>query len=174
MREPRMADTARADRPLREVALGGGLSGIVAGLLMALAGMLASAAREEGFWTPLRLIGATLYGPDALSLGAAPVVVGLLLHLLVSAFWAVLFSFTVRPDTPVAGSFTTGLIYGVVVWAIMTFTIVPWADPLLATRLADFGTSWFGLHLLYGAGLAVTPIMERIATGGLALPPRPA
>ncbi len=173
MRERRTADRARADRPWQEVAFGGGLSGLVSGLLMAVAAMAGVAAAGMSPWLPLRLVGGTFYGADAIGLGAEPVIVGAALHLLVSVFWAVLFAFTVRPDTPTAGSLTTGLVYAVVVWALMTFTLVPWLDPLLATRLEDVGVWWFLLHLVWGAGLSVTPAMERLASGGTLSPPRP-
>ena len=54
--------------------------------------------------------------------------------------------------------------YGVLVWALMTWTVVPWANPVLARSLDEIGGAWFAIHLIYGAGLSVTPLLERVVT----------
>src|SRR5205809_6392161 len=93
--------TTRDNRQLIPFLLRGALAGVIGGVLMALFTMLATATYlQVGFFTPLYAIAAPLIGRQTLltsltdgvfyfAPGAA--LLGLLVHLLSSAFWAMIF-----------------------------------------------------------------------------------
>lgn len=144
------------------VIISGGIAGILAGIAMAMAAMLYSAANGSGFWLPVRSIAATWYGANALVGGAGVLIVGVLTHISNSAFWGMIFAAfpPVRKSTTAA--LFGGLVWGVVVWTIMSFAVMPWLDPTMyaATVRMEAGW-WFVLHLIYGATLVVTPSLIR-------------
>ena len=75
----------RARFDMRGVIIGGGIAGILAGIVMAMAAMFYAAANGSGFWLPVRSIAATWYGANALVGGAGVLIVGLVTHLGTSA-----------------------------------------------------------------------------------------
>ena len=56
----------------------------------------------------------------------------------------------------------TGLVWGVVVWAGMSFAVMPWLNPMMyAGTVRREPGWWFVLHLIYGGTLVVTPSVVR-------------
>jgi hypothetical protein len=140
----------------------GALAGVVGGVLMGLWGMIAGAASGQGPLAQLKLIGATFVGVDALVGGPGFVVWGLCLHLLVSAGWGVVFALVVGRDAAQSFALVVGLLFGVAVLAIMTFLVLPAADPILRQRVPMMRGSWIVQHVLYGVGVAMFPLWRRL------------
>src|SRR5258708_36661215 len=83
-----------------EVFKAGIVSGLVGGVLMAAWAMLATAAQGLGLFAIPQLIGAAFRGPEALLQGPGVIVWGVVLHLIMSAAFGILFATLGRRDTP--------------------------------------------------------------------------
>lgn len=147
----------RARLSMRGVIIGGGLAGILAGLVMALAAMSYAAANGSGFLLPVRSIAAAWYGRNALVGGAAVLLVGLVTHLGTSAFGGVVFAALPSSRKSATAELLGGLIWGVVFWAILSFVVMPWLNPTMYAGTVEREPGWwFVLHLIYGVMLVVT------------------
>lgn len=147
---------------VRSVIIGGGIAGVLAGIVMAMAAMLYAAANGSGFLSPVRSIAATWYGAEALVGGIGVLIVGLVTHLGNSAFWGALFAALPPPRKSAFAALLGGLVWGVVVWAIMSFTVMPWLNPTMHAGTVRMGGGWwFIFHLIYGGMLVVTPGLVR-------------
>lgn len=148
-------DRARFD--VRRVIIGGGITGILAGIVMAMAAMFYAAANGSGFFLPLRSIAATWYGANALVGGAGVLIAGLVTHLGTSAFGGVVFAALPSSRKSATVALLSGLVWGVVVWAILSFAVMPWLNPTMyAGTVGREPVWWFVLHLIYGGMLVVT------------------
>lgn len=116
----------------RWVTIGAAL-GIVAGAVFALFEMIAAAAMGDGFWMPLRMIGAIVLGKEALEPSyslAGAVVVGLLVHMVLSALYggvlgAVAASapvLRIRPALVIAST-----LYGIGLWLFNFYVVTTFA-----------------------------------------------
>jgi hypothetical protein len=154
-------DVNRSSRDVRGIIVGGGLAGIIAGIAMAIFAMGYAGMMGMGFLAPLRLIAATLYGVEALIGGAGVLMVGLIIHILVSAMFGIIFAALLSSRASGRAAFASGLVYGVVVWAVMRWGVVSWADPTMAVRLPMMAAAFFIEHLVFGGVLAITPGLVR-------------
>jgi hypothetical protein len=153
-------DSASFD--LRGVIVGGAIAGILAGIVMAMAAMFYAAANGSRFWLPVRSIAATWYGANALAGGAGILIVGLVTHLGTSAFGGVVFAALPSSRKSATAALLSGLVWGVVVWAIMSFAVMPWLNPTMyAGTVGREPGWWFVFHLIYGGTLVVTPGLVR-------------
>src|SRR5690606_26438593 len=108
-----------------------------------------------GVWLPVRNISAIWYGVGALVGGAAVLAAGLLTHVVTSMAWgAVLGLFVGRKRSAGAGA-GIGLLYGIAIWAIMTFLVLTWTNRDMYDRVMVHPYWWFGAHLLYGLVLGL-------------------
>lgn len=138
-----------------ELVAEGILVGFLAGALMALVAMIRSAAVGLGFWLPMKLISGLYFGVDTLLGGAPAVVLGIGTHLLVACFWGIVFALVTRGRLLLPFGFAAGLAYGAAVWAIMTYLVLPWADPTMLAR-ANVAMNWFFFyHLVFGITLGL-------------------
>ena len=148
---------------VRTVIIGGGIAGVLAGIAMAIAAMLYAAANGSGLWLPVRSIAATWYGTNALSGGVEVLIVGMLTHLGTSAFCGVVFGALPLSRRRATAALLGGLLWGMVIWAIMSFAVMPWVNPTMyAGTVGREPGWWFALHLIYGATLVVTPSLVRM------------
>ena len=131
-------------------------AGLIAGIagslsiMVVVAGILVLNGRD--IFAAARLIATVVYGPDA-AFGVAPIIVGTLVHLITGGtFGAVLARFI--PCLPRAFWIVVGLMYGIVVWLISSFIILPVvAPPMIA---ADANNNILLLaHVVYGLVLGV-------------------
>ena len=153
-------DNARFD--VRGVIIGGGIAGILASIVMAAAAMLYAAANGSGFLLPVRSIAATWYGANALVGGVGVLIVGLVTHLVTGALGGVAFAVLPSSRKSATAALLSGLVWGVVVWAILSFAVMPWLNPTMyAGTVGKEPGWWFVLHLIYGGMLVVTPSMVR-------------
>jgi hypothetical protein len=108
------------------------LAGIIGGIVFALFEMVAGAALvgPQGWFMPLRMIGAIILGPPALdprySLSVA-VLFGVTLHLLVSVVFAAIFAAFVSPTWSTGALTVAGIIFGTVVWLVNFHLVAPLA-----------------------------------------------
>lgn len=140
---------------------GGAAAGLVAGCLMMLAFMAWSASLGQGFWMPLQLIGGSFLGLRALLGGFGAGLLGLVLHLATAAFWGATFASLLGPETTPRQALWAGLVYGVSVWALMTWIGLPVFDRTMEARIGLMPGAWFTCHLIYGAALCATPPLRR-------------
>jgi hypothetical protein len=155
-------------------AAGGAPAGALAGALMMLALMAWSGSRGQGFWTPLELVGGALLGVQSVLGGFWAGIQGLALHLATAAFWGMLFAGVVGLETTPAHGVWAGLLYGVAVWATMTWVALPVLDPTLAARVGLMEGAWFAAHLVYGAALSIALGLRRRFSEQRAREERPA
>lgn len=138
----------------RTIAMSGAGAGALAGLGMALWLAVYAGGVGLGFWLPLHAIGALFYGPVAL-VRADAAALGLLTHLLFAAALGTLF-FLAAPRGATRGAlYLGGAAFGMGVWLVMTFLVVPIVNPTLHARIALTQTSWLIGHFVFGLVLAV-------------------
>lgn len=135
----------------------GATAGVAAGVVMLAAFMVQAGVAGTGFFSPLRLIAATFFGPSALLGGFGVVLTGLIIHLAVSAGWGAIFGGFLTPRASAGATLFGGLIFGVVVWATMTLIALPLFNPTLAGRVSIISGWWLFFHLVYGGFLALAP-----------------
>ncbi len=158
----------------------GAIAGMVAGAMMAMYAMIASATfLSQGFFTPLYGIASPLLGPFAMMqsmkqgiyFAAGPAVLGLIIHMLWSALYGMLFALLamfLRLKGMVA--LLSGLVYGLVVLVVMSFVVLPSVGA--ATMPAMIGWPSFMVeHLIFGMVLGLWPLLRpadvpRLATRG--------
>lgn len=138
----------------------GAIAGVIAGIVMAMIAMSRAAFVGMSFWFPVEQIAATFYGVDALLGGGGPIIVGVLIHMVTSAVLGGLAGlFLAKLST--AGAFGAGLLVGVVIWALMTFLVLPIANEVMRERVALMSGWWFTYHLVFGGMLFLTPVLFR-------------
>jgi hypothetical protein len=131
---------------------------MVAGAAMALVMMIIYAALDLGFWLPMKITAISILGPAALTGGVVAVIVGIIVHLVVSGilgaiFGALLAGLVGRAD--VGTAVVAGILYGLIVWIVAQFIVLPVTFPLIA---AAFVPWVYGLsHAVYGLVLGVLP-----------------
>lgn len=126
----------------------GAVGGLLGGLAMLLAAIVISGLAGRGLLTPLRLVAAMVYGA-ALG-GIAPVLVGLALHLGVTALFGVVLAFLVGGSNP-GNLVVWGIAYSVSLWVFAQFLIIPRLNPIMAAGCQPFFT--LICHVIYGAVL---------------------
>jgi len=111
-------------------------------------------------------IAAGLLGKASFQGGAATVALGVVLHCVVASGWTAVFILAVRQWSGLHrvlqsrfGAFKTGMPYGILVWLMMTFAIIP----LTRTTPASVATQWFWISLAWhavGVGLPIAIIVR--------------
>jgi hypothetical protein len=140
--------------PLPDViGLGGALAGLAGGLAMAIVAALLSASIGQDIWHEPKRIAAVVYGPAVASPGfeLGPVLVGTLIHLLVSALLGAIFGIVTRRWLHLTSDFGTpvlaGLIYGLMIWMAAYFVVLPLLNPML---LEVYAPAFIIQHVTYG------------------------
>ncbi len=166
----------------------GVLAGVVAGVAMAMFAMIAAATYQDtGFFTPMYHIAATFIDPttmetsmkeamggDLYYFSAGPAALGMAIHMMTAITFGVIFALLVTrlglrgPVAPVVG-----VIYGLGVFALMSFVILPLVSDLFGggKPISDMpkmvGYTTFGIeHALFGLvlGLVLAPQREYAGT----------
>jgi hypothetical protein len=89
------------------------------------------------------------------------VVVGLVLHVFVAGVWGVLLARFAPRSSSWPASLAVGLLFGLLVMAVMTFLLLPRVDPPLFARVPGMQVSWTIAHLVYGASAAAVVTRSR-------------
>ena len=141
--------------PLPDViGLGGALAGLAGGLAMAVVAALIAAGMGQDIWHESKRIAAIVYGPAALAgsgFDPGPVLVGTLIHLVVSALLGAIFGIVTRRWLHLTSDFGTpvlaGLIYGLLIWLVAYFVVLPLLNPAL---LEVYAPAFIIQHVVYG------------------------
>jgi hypothetical protein len=150
------ASTTRpAASPLPDiVGLGGAIAGLGGGLAMAIVAALIARSLGQDIWLESKRIAIVVYGPVAVAapgFALGPVFVGTLLHLVVSAALGALFGILTRRIFHLTSDFGTpllaGLVYGMLVWLVAYFLVLPVVDPLVRDIYAP---AFIVQHIVYG------------------------
>jgi hypothetical protein len=170
----------------------GVVGGLVGGLGMAMWQMIYSAARGDGFWSPLNVCMASfVYRADArmmvddmmmhpgMSMNepvqASHLAVGAGLHFAFSAVVGIAFALVLWELGRVAfggilqnypGYVAGAVVGGIVLYFVMWYLVLPWANPQFK-ELALRGP-FFVAHLIYGLlfGLVAFPVLRRSTRSG--------
>ena len=160
-------DTATTREQTMRLIVSGAVAGMIAGAVMALYAMIASATiLHQGFFTPLYGIASPIIGPKAmvtsmqkgLYFALGPGLLGLLVHMMWSAAYGVIFGLIVRALRLGGGEAVAGgLVYGLLVMLFMSFVVL-----LIVGVAAMPGTigwpSFTVEHLLFGLTLGLWPL----------------
>ena len=141
--------------PLPDViGLGGALAGLAGGVAMAVVAALISASMGQDIWHESKRIAAIVYGPTAYAqpgFDLGPVLVGTLIHLLVSALLGALFGIVTRRWLHMTSDFgapvLAGLMYGLLIWMVAYFAVLPLLNPAL---LEVYAPVFIIQHVVYG------------------------
>jgi len=150
--------------------IAGAIAGMLGGAMMAMFTMLATATYlGMGFFTPLYVIASPLSGPQAMmttmhggafSFALGPAVLGLVVHMMWSALWGIIFGLIayglhLRGVAAIIG----GMVYGVLIMLVMNFVLLPIVGaPHLLNLLG--GTTFIIGHLLFGMVVGLWPVLR--------------
>jgi hypothetical protein len=148
------------ERHLGRAAMSGVLAGLIGAACMSMIAVLGAAIAGRGWYTPLELVGGLATGSPArleAGLQVQTALAGLVLHFAIGAVWGLLFGVLVgylMDDILPNEGIWLGAFYGVLVWAIDVFVLMPRIDPA-ASRAIPL---WFGafVHLSYGGVVGLT------------------
>ncbi len=134
------------------------LAGLIASIIMGMIEMIYEAVAGDGFWSPVTYIGATvLRGLQSLQPPVGfrfwGVVLGLAGHMMNSVLLTWVFTAVIARRVASRGTLViTGAIYGLVVFFVMWYLVVPAVDPVML----NLNATVFALaHLVWGAMLGV-------------------
>jgi hypothetical protein len=154
-----------ATRRAREIVFGGAIAGTFAGSAMALFLIILGGWQGIGWLGVMRAIGGLFYGTEALGGGGPPAFWGLVVHFAVAVALGVLFAAMIRRNADPLGSITAGLLFGIAVWAVMTWVVVRIADPTLAEVADRMSFGWLSAHIIYGVVLGLASQLRGVAAG---------
>jgi uncharacterized membrane protein YagU involved in acid resistance len=140
------------------------VAGIVGGSLMILFMMTYASLTGAGLTMPIRAVAALVYGVEALVVGPAAVLAGASIQLGFAIVVAILFAFCVTRRTSMVAALFAGTALGLAIWLLMDLLVLPLTNPTMAARVALIPLAYFIAHILYGLGLAMTPILIRTFT----------
>ena len=130
----------------------GAIGGLIGGMVMAMVAMLYTLLAQGDLLAPLKQMGATFFKTDSGSAGS--LIAGLMLHMMMSAIFGIVFALIVRGRaTGVGPLIVAGMIFVAAEWAVARFVVLPIVDaPLVATFGAIGGMI---AHAMYGAVLGL-------------------
>ena len=145
----------------------GAIAGAFGGFLMAALGMAYGSWVDTGFWLPAKVIAATVLGVEAMVGGPATVALGLILHLAVTAALGAVFAALLARSATSGAALALGFAFAAVVYATVTWAVLPWANPTMKARVDLTPAAFFAQHLLFGAALGLVPHLRRRLGGAL-------
>ena len=156
-------------RDIGAAILAGALAGLIAGLVLAVFMTLLNVANGVDPWVGAKAAGAPFIGARATVPGfdASAVLVGVLTHFAVSAAWGAAFGL-VFMGLAAGATVAAGLAWGVVVWIVMYYIVLPLAALASLARGSPVPIAVLN-HLVFGLALALAfvPIERRMAPGAV-------
>ncbi len=140
--------------------LGGAASGLIGGAAMALLALLLVSTAGESAWRPIEAVASFFLGSRAMTapVSAGTIAVGLLLHAVAAAVLGVIFA-TLFAEFPTEVLIPVGILYGLAVWLLVRFVVIPTTDLALAGPPAAL----IAEHVVFGACLWLfLPIRQAI------------
>lgn len=150
--------------------IAGAITGMIGGAMMAMFTMIATATYlNMGFFTPLYVIASPLAGQQAMmtamhggafSFAFGPAMLGLIVHMLWSALWGIIFGLIAAGlHLRGAAAIIAGMVYGVLIMLVMNFGLLPIVGaPNLLTLLG--GPTFIIGHLLFGMVVGLWPVLR--------------
>lgn len=163
--DPAAVDLTAIRNVLANTVRAGVITGVFAGSMMMVFMVLYSGGIGAAYWLPPKLIDAMSDGVVALVGGPGVVVAGLAIHLIVSVVWATLFALLMDRRWSALTAMAHGILYSFAVWAIMTYLVMPWANPTMNPRIHAMMGMWICAHVIFGACLAIAPPLRRALFG---------
>jgi uncharacterized membrane protein YagU involved in acid resistance len=147
----------------------GAIVGIIAGVVMAMYAMIASATiLGQGFFTPLYGIASPLIGPQAMMTSMkqgiyfdfGPAVLGLIIHMMWSALYGIIFGLIARL-AHLKGNMAiiAGLFYGLLIFLSMSYVILPIVGAGAMPGMVGY-PSFIAEHLIFGGVLGLWPMLR--------------
>jgi hypothetical protein len=131
----------------------GAFAGMVGGVVMALFLMFATGAHGD-LLAPMRLIGLSFEHPNALLTGVGAAVWGFTLQLSLAAVLGIFFASAVgRASAGVSAG--AGVVFGLVVCAVLTYLVLPWANPPLSAAVHRMMLAWVSAYVIFGLCLGL-------------------
>lgn len=155
-----MANEQRANR-IGPSFWGGVVAGVIGGMAMAMVAMIRAKTLGMSMTEPMQQIAGLVFGVDAELDGAKVLMAGMIIHMATSMMVGGLFGLVFASIRSVGVALILGMIYGVVIWAIMTHFMLPMLNPTMSPRVALIAPWWFLYHLIVGGMLLFTPILAR-------------
>jgi hypothetical protein len=143
----------RTNEKRGNVIMGGVVAGLIGGIAIAIALVVAGLAQGQDIWPNLKGAGYVFLGERAMQPGfdLGAVLVGVASHLAVSIAWGLLFALLFygasRPAT-----IALGAVWGVIVWMVMAYIVMPIIG--LGTSKAPILLSIIE-HLIFGLGVGI-------------------
>lgn len=140
-------------------------AGVAAGALGAVAMILwmmgAAALDGDSALAPLRAVGTTFRGREALQGGAATVAWGVAVHLLVGLALGIAYAASVPRDMTVPAGMVLGAGMGLLVMALFVSVVIPRVAPALASAMPRHGGAWVIAHVVFGTVTGLAPWLRR-------------
>jgi hypothetical protein len=121
---------------------------------MAVVAALIAISRRGDIWLEAKQIAAVIYGPAAITwpaIAITAVVTGTLIHLIASALLGMLFGLlshrVLKLTTDFGLALLTGMIFGILIWLLAYFVILPLIDSAL---LETYVPAYIVQHIVYG------------------------
>jgi hypothetical protein len=164
------------------------IAGMIAAIVMAMYAMIAGAAyKNSGFFTPTYHIASVFIDPKTMETSmkeamegnlfyfrGGPAVLGLIIHMMVGAFWGLVFAAVARSTRLTGfGALLGGVVYGFAVLAFMSFVTLPFVADLFGagepiSEMPEMaGWETFAVeHALYGLVLGLWPVVKPETVAG--------
>lgn len=157
----------RGARSTRRAALRAGVAAGALGALLKIGWMmLAAVVHGRSALAPLRPLGATFRGEDAVLQGPTSFLYGLVLLVVVAALLGALFAALLPEDFEPGGAALLGVGYALFMMSIITSGVLPDVNPVLRSRMPALGGSWVIAISLYGLALGAVPWLRRRGARG--------
>lgn len=127
------------------------VGGLVGAAVMAMWAMIVAALMGMGLWAPVQLIAAAWLGTAAMMhVTVGVILVGLMTHMMMGVVLALIlveaFQLLRIGFGPVR--LLWGMLYGLIVWVVSQFVILPAIDPMMATHMAPW--AFAVAHIMFG------------------------
>jgi len=154
--------SSSANRASTGARLEAGIAAGIVGSILTMGFMMTYAdVTGAGLTMPLKALGAFVYGVEALVAGPAAMLVGALIQVGFLIVLGILFGLFISRGTSTVAALFAGMAIGIAIWVAMDLIVLPFMNPTMAARTALMPLAYFIAHLLYGFGLATTPLFIR-------------
>lgn len=165
----------KIELPRTAIHRGGIVGGVIAGSIMFAFAIVYAGFSHTGFWTPIRLIAASMDGDPALieqggASGAGGrvevLITAIIIQFVFSAGWGIVFVGLFKRLSGIA-VLGAGLLFGLAVCAVMRWGVLVWADTTWYERLRLASGPFVIAHLVYGIVVALAAYLARAGGGEL-------
>jgi hypothetical protein len=137
-------------------------AGALGGILMIGCMMIYANVTDAGATMPLKALGATVYGVEALVAGPTAMAVGILIQMGLAIVIGMFFALIVSRETSAVAALFAGVVVGIALWAAMDMFVLPRANPTMAARVALMPLGYVAAHVAFSIGLAMSPAFMRM------------